>query len=154
MTYLDRIIDLENRINLLRISNGLETRYLDLKRREREIDDLNKRIGRMDLKIADRIRYLELVENLRKDVHHYMGNQIGRTRGRNRYVNMVMALLFGTLCFFLGTKYERFANRYRMYRDTLEQEKIDAMSGRILGALVGYLDEDEILKEEIKNSTR
>ena len=152
MTYLDRIIDLENRINLLRISNGLETRYLDLKRRE--IDDLNKRIGRMDLKIADRIRYLELVENLRKDVHHYMGNQIGRTRGRNRYVNMVMALLFGTLCFFLGTKYERFANRYRMYRDTLEQEKIDAMSGRILGALVGYLDEDEILKEEIKNSTR
>lgn len=135
MTYIDKIVYLEEQLSKLRICNHIEARYVDLKNRQRELDSLNKNIINMGLKAVDKSKYLERVEDLKKEIRRYDDIKTHVDKRNIRYLDLVMTMLLGTVCFFLGTKYEDLIDRHEYYKQNLEQEKIARISRKVFERL-------------------
>jgi hypothetical protein len=80
---------------------------------------------------------------VKEEVIQYKNISNINTQRKSSYKDKLITILFGSLCFILGTKYEKVLNWYGKYQETREKERINRLSKNLLERL----KEDELFQE-------
>jgi len=130
MEYMLKVLDLEKEIDKLKVINQTHMKYIDLKRKLKELDRFAIKIAEMDLKESDKLNFLSRVDEYKNKVEQYETTQ-AIPRNKNYGITQTLLSFFlGIFCFGTGLKLKEI---YKLYKERKTDEMADYIYERLSG---------------------
>lgn len=136
MEYILRVLDLEKEIDRLKVINQSHIKYIDSKKRIRDLDTFARKISETSLNETDKCSFLERVEEYKIKIEEYQKAENVLKSKKSGVKQTILSFLLGILCFGAGVKLKEI---YKLYKD----RKMDEMADYIYEKLSGVESTNE-----------
>lgn len=130
MEYMLKVLDLEKEIDRLKVVDKNHIKYIDSKRRVKDLDNFARKISEMDLRESDRLSLQERVEEYKNKIENYEKSAVAQKSKKSGVSGPIVSFLFGIFFYVLG---DRLKELYKLYKSRELKEKTDYIYEKLSG---------------------
>jgi len=130
MEYMLKVLDLEKEIDRLKVVDKNHIKYIDLKRRVKDLNSFARKISEMDLRESDRLSLQERVEEYKNKIGNYEKSAVAQKSKKSGVSELIVSFLFGIFFYVLG---DRLKELYKLYKSRELKEKTDYIYEELSG---------------------